>query len=81
MVRRRVTMDRVFEMSQKINKELQLLNSELQLYSLKHPTDELKKLLERYNKLQNDHANLITLGHPDSWRVMAEGNGFHQEGE
>lgn len=75
-------MDRVFEVAIQINKNLQHSNTRLQILSLKYPDRELNGLLEEYNKIQNDFANLITLGHPDTWPIMAEGNGFHlPEGE
>lgn len=77
MARRKVTMDRVFEISSKILDEWRALDAELQLLALQRADEKLDELLRRYEDLQNRFANLITLGQDDAWRFFAESNGYH----
>jgi hypothetical protein len=74
MARRKLTMDRVFEVVEKLNNDWLELNDELRIMSLKDPS--LQDLYKRYSELKNKFANIITLAQDDSWRIMAEGNGI-----
>jgi hypothetical protein len=68
-------MDRVGEITKKINDDWIKLNHELQQLSMVLKSQDLKDLQKQFDELRNQYANLITLGQKETWIFFAEANG------
>lgn len=73
--RRKLTMDRVFEVSAKVNDEWLAANRRLKQLSVDRNDDELKAIYDDLNQARIKFANLITAAQDNNWRFMAEANG------
>jgi len=74
-IRRKLTMDRVFEVSANVNDEWLAANHKLKQLSVDRNDDELKAIYDNLNQARIKFANLITAAQDDNWRFIAEANG------
>lgn len=73
--RKPITMDRVGQITKKINDEWTIINQKLDELTLILKSEALKDIHRELDILRSDYANLITLAQEETYPFMAESNG------